>query len=138
MKSPRCLRRGMATAHEDDALALMVDEIWDLQEALHELEARRSKLRAGVLAACRSARIDHATFPRGTLKVTRHLSYEAPQPSAVVDVLRTLHWEDDVLSVNGRKLHRRAQARSDTRAYFDGSLVTREHEVLVLTPRRAR
>lgn len=136
MKSPTRILRRMATAHEEDALALMVDELFDLQEAIHELEARREKLRTAVLAACRRTGAARGTFPRGTLMVQRYQSYEPPRPSSVVDVLRTLRWEDDVLSVKGRALYKMAQSRLDTRAYFDAAFATREHETLVLTPKR--
>lgn len=126
----------MATAHEEDALGMMLDELWDLQEALQELEARREKLRAAVLDACRRRGTTQEKTARGTLKIDRYLSYVVPQPSAIVDVLRTLRWEDEVLSVRGRALYKSAQARLDTRAYFDAALATKQHEVLVLTPRR--
>lgn len=126
----------MATTQEEDALEMMLDELWDLQEALQELEVRREKLRAAVLQICQRRGTTVEKMLRGTLKVDRYLSYVVPQPSAIIDVLRTLRWEDDVLQVRGRALYKAAQARLDTRAYFDAALATKQHEVLVLTPRR--
>lgn len=59
------------------------------------------------------------------------MSYKVERPGAVLPLLRARGWEDDVLSVTGRALHKLAQAHPDVVAAL-ASFPQRETEALAL------
>lgn len=124
-------------ATAEDVLSLLLDEVWDLQEAIAELERRRDDLRDGILAACRTRSIDRLAHARGTLRVERYASYKVAHPSAILPTLRALGWEDRTLQVKGRVLHALAAKRPDLAAHFSSAFPEVRHEVLSLTPLKA-
>lgn len=125
-------------ARADEILALMLDETWDLTETLRTIEDRRDKLRDAILSLCRKRGMDRFQHTRGTLRVDRYASYKVGRASEVLHALEGLGWVDDALQVKGRALHALAAQRPDTREHFGARFPEVRHEVLVLTPRRAR
>lgn len=125
-------------ARADEILALMLEETWDLTETLRAIESRRDALRNAILSLCRKRGMDRFQHARGTLRIDRYASYKVGRASEVLQALEGLGWVDDVLQVKGRALHARAAERQDTRAHFGARFPEVRHEVLVLTPRRAR
>lgn len=124
--------------HADHILGLIVEETWDVSEAIEELERRRGKLRDTVLDLCRARGASRWTHPRGAIRVERYASYKVKRAGEVLDVLRTLGWEDRVLDVDGRALHALAKERSEVATLLSQNYAEVQHEVLVMTPARKR
>lgn len=126
------MRRMPSLTREDErALAHLTGELVDVDGALDELERHREKLSAAVLAICRGAGILRWGHPRATLNISRYMSYKVERPGAVLPLLRARGWEDVVLSVKGRALHKLAQAHPDVVAAL-ASFPQREKEALAL------
>lgn len=123
---------------QEELLALILDEVWDLTEAIDELERRRAKLRDHLLNACKGASVDRWRHPRGALRIDRYSSYKVLRPSEILAILDMLGWHDKVLQVKGRVLHELASQRPDSQALFSNTYAETKHEVLVLTPNRTR
>lgn len=119
-------------------MGLLLDEIWDLGDAIDELERRRSALRDQLLRLCRESGIERALHERGRLRIDRYASYRVEKPTELLRQLEFLPWHDAVLQVNGRALHKLASQHEPVRAAFDARWPTTQHEVLVLTPKRPR
>lgn len=122
----------------DDVLSLLLDEVWDVQEAIAELERRRDALRDQLLRACRAQDTDRVDDARGALRISRYASYKVARPSTILEMLESLDWEDQVLQVKGRALHKLAATREDVRAELAKAFPEVQHEVLTLTPWRRR
>lgn len=125
-------------AGDEEMLKLVVDEAWDLTEAIGELERRREKLRDVVLEICRDASVSRWTHARGNIRLDRYKSYKVARPTLVLPQLDALGWHDDVLSVKGRALHKLAQPLPGVRSLLDGMFPEVQHEVLVMTPTKRR
>ena len=121
---------------QDEALALALEEVWDLNEAIAELEARREKLRAAILRTCRARGIDRWTHARGALRIQRYMAYKIEKPSRVLEIVTARGWTDEALSVRGRSLYK--LALKDDAARRDLALAGHavEHESLVLTAKK--
>src|SRR5437016_5840109 len=105
------MRRRVDAAPMDSAmLSLILDEYFDLQAAIDELEARREKLRAGILRECARERgFDH---PRGRVRISRYESFDADRTGPLIPILEREGWVEDVLSVRGRQLYKLAFANA--------------------------
>lgn len=125
-------------SRSEDLLETMLDEVWDLNEAIGELERRRGALRDHILAECQARGLDRMRHARGSLRVDRYRSYKVARATAVLPHLHGLGWEDEVLQIKGRVLHRLAAKRASTRAIFGDLCRETEHHVLVLTPAERR
>lgn len=98
---------------DERALALIADEIWDLAAAIDELERRREKLRAAVLQICRASNVRRWEHVRGRISISTYASYKIERATFVLPLVQANGWEDEVLSVKGRALHKLAQGRPD-------------------------
>lgn len=133
-------RRRMPTPapKPDDTLALLLDEVWDLNEAIEDLERRRERIRDHILSACRASRTDRLHHVRGALRIDRYESYKVTGSADVLRIVQDLRWEDKVLAVKGRALYQEAQKHPTARALFSALCREVQHEVLVLSPTRKR
>lgn len=120
----------------EGVLSLALEEYFDLVDAMDELERRREKLRNVVLAELRGALVTRMPHPRGSLRIDRYASYEVPSPSRVVPLLVDLAWVDEVVRIDGRTLYKMAKHDADVQMALRGAVRVREHEVLVITPKR--
>lgn len=125
-----------STPRPDGILSLLLDEIFDLNDAIDELERRRAKQRNRVLDLCREARLDRSRHPRGTLRIDRYASYKITRAAGILPLIHRLGWEDDVLSVRGRRLHQLARHSEQAQAEIAAFAREVQHEALVLTAKR--
>lgn len=120
----------------EEVLSLMLEEVWDLTEAIQELERRRDKLRDTILRSCRDSKVDRYLHAGGALRIDRYRTFEIKEPSRVLSLLDQRGWVDDVLSVKGRALFKQAEKEPATLAYLRLYHREIEKEILVLSPRR--
>lgn len=139
MKSPNALRPRVPSLPPDDerALGLLAEEIFDLAAAIDELDRRREKLRAAVLQLCRASNVRRWEHARGTISISRYASYKIDRASSVLALVQGKGWEDDVLSVKGRALHKLAQGRPEVLAAL-APYPKVERETLTMMPSRRR
>lgn len=118
---------------DERTLGLLAEEIFDLAAAIDELDRRREKLRAALLRLCRASNVRRWEHARGTISISRYASYQIERTSSVLPLVREHCWEDEVLSVKGRALHKLAQGRPDVVAALAGH-PTVERETLTMKP----
>jgi len=119
---------------QEVTLAVIFDEVRDLNEAIDELERRREKLRAHILATCRDAGIDRWRSARGALRIDRYASYKVSRPSEVLAIVQRMGWQAEALAIKGRALHRLAAGQAAARAELSPYVKEVKHEILVLSP----
>lgn len=93
---------------EQGVFELLLDEYFDVDDALRTLEARREKLRNAILAEMRGGAMNRIDHPRGRVDIRRHHAFTGLTPTRVLPVVGAREWWDDAFSVNGRALHRLA------------------------------
>lgn len=128
----------MLAPRTQDVLGLLLDEVWDLNDSIDELERRRARLRDHIADICRRASATRWQHPRGNVRVDRYGSYKVARPTAVLPQIQNLGWEDQVLQIKGRALYKLAAERPNTRALFAEHCRETQHDVLVLTPTKRR
>jgi hypothetical protein len=133
--TPVALAAAMLPAATDGSMNALLDEAWDLQEAIEELEARREKVRAAILTLCGATKVDRWRHARGSVSLQRYASYKVARPSTVLDALVLRGWQDDVLQVKGRALYGLANDRGVVPEAFAG-LPRVDHTVLTLRRKR--
>ena len=118
-------------------LELLLEEYFDLAESMKALEARRDALRAAIQRELTDAKLE---TPRGTVRIDRAPTFEAPRLGPLVPFVAAQGWEDETLSLKGRALHKVASADGDALLWLrdSGLVVESVRETMVITPRRSR
>lgn len=134
----RARRRVPLPPRAEELLGLMLDEVWDLTEAIDGLEERRARLRDAILKATRASGVERHRHARGALRIDRYQSYRVARPTRILPYLKLWGWEDQALQVKGRALRQLAAERPEVARFLDDILPVVRHEVLVLSPDRKR
>lgn len=117
------------------ALSLILDEYFDLHEAIDELERRRERLRQFAWRELEAMGLRRLAHPRGSIRLQE---YRAIQPRRVSDVLPVLEregWIDLVLRAQGPTLHK-AAIEPDVRRELLAVAEEVRKDVLLIAPKR--
>src|SRR5438128_12614889 len=89
-----------------DALPLLVEELFDVEDAIRDLETRKETLRAAIRGELAKEQLGGIKLARGSISTQTAASFRGLKASTVLPLATEHGWIDDALSVNGRGLHR--------------------------------
>ncbi|MEA3199038.1 MAG: hypothetical protein QOE90_466 [Thermoplasmata archaeon] len=89
-----------------EALPLLVEELFDVEDAIRDLESRKETLRAAIRDALAQEKLGGIQLARGSISTQTLASFRGLKPSMVLPLAAERGWVDEALQVNGRGLHR--------------------------------
>ncbi|MFA5863018.1 MAG: hypothetical protein WDA16_15105 [Candidatus Thermoplasmatota archaeon] len=121
---------------DESPLPLLVDELFDVEDAIRELERRKEKLRAGILDELRRTALGGIESRRGSVALQAYSSFKGLRASQVLPFVMERGWTDDALFVNGRGIHKLASPFPAVMDVLRSSGDEHHHEGIVMRLRR--
>jgi hypothetical protein len=115
-----------------DTLPLLIEEYFDVEEQLKSLEHRKEKLRTAILEELKAAELGGINVPRGTVTRQAYSTFKGLRPTQVLPMVQARGWIDEVLTVNGRGLHKLARPEEPLMVQLRGMCEETTHEGIVV------